>query len=98
MMMMCAMYQWVKGGSSVLRQLHHGCPWKQALFSARFRSSVASASSDSELSGDIKPYEDIPGPKGLPYFGTYFHYKFGKLCVPCLAAWIVSIDGMCVYV
>ena len=26
----------------------------------------------------IKSISEIPGPKGLPYFGTYFKYKFGQ--------------------
>ena len=27
---------------------------------------------------NAKPFSDIPGPPGLPYFGTLFQYKRGK--------------------
>ena len=26
---------------------------------------------------DAKPFSEIPGPKGLPFIGTYFHYRLG---------------------
>ena len=26
-----------------------------------------------------KPFSSIPGPSGLPYFGTLFYYRAGKL-------------------
>ena len=29
-------------------------------------------------SKDVKPFTDMPGPKGLPYLGTLLRYKFGN--------------------
>ena len=26
---------------------------------------------------ESKPFSEIPGPKGLPFIGTYFHYRLG---------------------
>ena len=30
---------------------------------------------------NAKPFNSIPGPAGLPYFGTLFYYRAGKLSV-----------------
>ena len=54
-----------------------GCHRKWA--SATFRLQSLAASSHSEITQDVKPFDDIPGPGGLPYFGTYFKYQLGKL-------------------
>ncbi|KAK7102796.1 hypothetical protein V1264_020972 [Littorina saxatilis] len=56
-----------------------GCHWKQAWTILRLRSSVTSAAS--EVVDDAKPFSDIPGPSGLPYFGTYFRHKLGGINV-----------------
>ncbi|KAL8611299.1 hypothetical protein ACOMHN_013730 [Nucella lapillus] len=53
---------------------------RTAVSSAGSSSSVVSPSSAaSKLSGDAKPFEDLPGPGGPPYFGTYFKYKLGAI-------------------
>ena len=47
--------------------------------SVNLRLQSSATSSLSERSGDVKPFDEIPGPGGLPYFGTYFKYKLGKV-------------------
>lgn len=32
-------------------------------------------------SNDTKSFSEIPGPKGLPYLGTYLDYKTGKFAI-----------------
>ena len=41
---------------------------------------VTTASLDASDDYDkCKPFSSIPGPSGLPYFGTLFYYRAGKL-------------------
>lgn len=49
-----------------------GCCGKWASVTLRLQSLATS-------SGDVKPFDEIPGPGGLPYFGAYFKYKLGKV-------------------
>ena len=66
--------------SSVARAIrahNFGCCGKWVSVNLRLQSSATS--SLSERSGDVKPFDEIPGPGGLPYFGTYFKYKLGKV-------------------
>ncbi|KAK7102795.1 probable cytochrome P450 CYP44 [Littorina saxatilis] len=55
-----------------------GCCWKQGM-TIRWRSSVTLFRAEGSESEDVKPFADIPGPKGPPYFGTYFQYKLGGI-------------------
>lgn len=58
------------------------------LTTASHQSSTTSAAQVDEISGqdstEVKPFSQIPGPKGLyniPFLGTAFHFKpFSKLC------------------
>jgi hypothetical protein len=38
---------------------------------------AVSASDRAFPSPNVKPFKDIPGPKGLPYLGTILHYRKG---------------------
>ena len=50
----------------------NGCKWKHVALATRLESTIASPATE-----DVKPFHDIPGPGGPPYFGTYFMYKSG---------------------
>ena len=60
-------------------------PWKQQCLnrsSASFNPSIDyiySKTDESELSYiEARPFEEIPGPTGLPYLGTLLQYRIGN--------------------
>ncbi|KAK7503358.1 hypothetical protein BaRGS_00005279 [Batillaria attramentaria] len=56
------------------------CCWRSLrTTSVILRSSVTSETSD--VTQNAKPFSEIPGPKGLPYFGTLLMYKSGQINV-----------------
>lgn len=56
--------------------LVRGVYWRQFVspLIIRLQSTIAS-----ETSSNVKSFDDIPGPRGPPYFGTYFQYKLGTI-------------------
>lgn len=50
------------------------------IFCTAARTSTTAASLNIDDDYDkCKPFSNIPGPTGLPYFGTLFYYKAGRL-------------------
>ncbi|XP_064613084.1 probable cytochrome P450 CYP44 [Liolophura sinensis] len=75
---LCSVAGKLNGFVSYRAYLVHGARWQR----------TASASDSTERKtnpcGDFQsalPFESIPGPKGLPYFGTLLQYKAGRLKV-----------------
>ncbi|XP_063443764.1 probable cytochrome P450 12a5, mitochondrial [Mytilus trossulus] len=56
--------------------------FKVQSYSCRTSTTIADARNEPPLSSDVKPYNQVPGPRGLyniPYFGAALHFKpFGK--------------------
>ena len=52
-------------------------PREIILRTLNFRSIITQSSSN--VTADMKPFDEIPGPIDFPFFGTYFLYKFGEL-------------------
>ncbi|XP_076465918.1 putative cytochrome P450 CYP44 [Babylonia areolata] len=72
----------MRHGAGLAHKSHlKGC--RQALLTnfGRPYSTVVSSVTGFKSSGHIKPFGDLPGPGGLPYFGTYFRYKLGEVNV-----------------
>ena len=63
-----------------------------ALRTAATASSALDAPQDYDKS---KPFNSIPGPTGLPYFGTLLHYRAGK---PCWFVTRINVVGQSLYV
>lgn len=64
----------------VIRPISVAKTTSSALSSSRQHNSTLAATDDEKLRTEYeraKPFEDIPGPKGLPYFGTLHQYRLG---------------------
>lgn len=62
---------------------------RSSLSSSRQPNSTLAATEDEKLKTEYeraKPFAEIPGPKGLPYFGTLHQYRLGKCQVFTLMA------------
>ena len=64
--------------TTVTRKICSKSNWKQ--IRCRTRSSTVTLENNEFAKGfgNAKPFEEIPGPKGLPYIGTLFEYRKGK--------------------